>query len=42
MRQLFRWLWYRWIVSAFVTGVVVLLPVVITVMIMGWAGTQFV
>ena len=42
MRQLFRRLWYRWIGSAFVTGVVVLLPVVITVMIMGWAGTQLV
>ena len=42
MRQLFRRLWYRWIGSAFVTGVLVLLPVVITVMIMGWAGTQLV
>ena len=42
MRQLFRRLWYRWIGSAFVTGIVVLLPVVITVMILGWVGTQIV
>jgi uncharacterized membrane protein len=42
MQQLFRRLWYRWIASAFVTGALVLLPVVVTVMIMGWVGAQLV
>lgn len=42
MKQCISRLGYRWMFSAFVTGVFALLPVVITVMIMGWVGRKLV
>jgi uncharacterized membrane protein len=42
MKQLLGRLWYRWMRSAFVTGVFACLPIVMTVMIMGWVGQKLV
>jgi uncharacterized membrane protein len=42
MQQFIRRIWYRWILSTFVTGVFALLPVMITVIIMSWVGNTLV
>jgi uncharacterized membrane protein len=38
MRHAFGWIWKRGILSTFLAGLFVLLPIVITVSIMAWAG----
>ena len=38
MRQSLRWLWQRGILSTFLAGLFALLPIVITIGIMAWAG----
>lgn len=38
MRRAALWLWQHGIVSTFMTGLFVVLPIVVTIAIMGWAG----
>jgi len=42
MKRVASWVWSRGIVSTFMTGLFVLLPIMITVTIMGWAGGKVV
>lgn len=40
MRRAFRWIWKRGILGNFLTGLFVLLPVLITIGILAWAGEK--
>lgn len=42
MQYFLRQLWSRWILSTFMTGALALLPIVMTVVIMGWVGNTLV
>jgi len=42
MMRLFRWIWDRGILSTFMAGLFVILPVVVTLAIMGWVGSKLV
>jgi uncharacterized membrane protein len=41
MRRLFFWIWQRGVISTFLAGLFVLLPIVITIGIMAWVGGVF-